>query len=396
MKDEIKIHYRQKSAEGFRIDLNREVDQHLTTQSFGKNATWGMWLRVGFFLFAYWIVWALLALQAHSAAVSALLLGAFVFLFKAIAYNVVHDAVHQSISGNRRIDGAIYWISMTMLGPSAYLWRKRHNVDHHHYVNVPGWDSQIEGAAFFRFSPHQTWKPYHRYQHLYASLVYMLMTLHWIFIRDVKDMLESRASAARFLELILAKSIYVSVMIIIPSLVLPYTLSTVLLTFLAFHFILSWMVTVTFAVSHINDDLVFVMHDENGEIGHSYHEHQLLTSMDYSPKNRIVNAIFGGMSAHVAHHLYPKISSTHLREITKIVEKNAVERGLVYHEAALPRLVASHFRMLRIMGAGPSCGMERMIHPKTQDTTSGITTVSGPAFRNRLIRANASSASRRA
>lgn len=392
MKHVEKIRYRQKGAEDFRSELNERVEGYLSAQSAGKNATLGMWMRVAFFLSAYWGVWALLALQPHSWTVTTLLLLTFVFLFKCIAYNVVHDAVHQAISGNRRVDGAIYWVAMTMLGPSAYLWRKRHNVDHHHYVNVPGWDSQIEGAAFFRFSPHQAWKPHHRYQHLYASVVYMLMTLHWIFVRDVKDMVAGRASVGRLVEFLLAKTLYIGVMLVVPSLVLPYGAGTVALAFVAFHFVLSWTVTVTFAVSHINDELVFVMYDETGEIGHSYHEHQLLTSMDYSPKHPVVNAVFGGMSAHVAHHLYPKISSTHLSEVTTIVEEVAARNGHVYHEASLPRLIVSHFRMLKAMGESAESGRERMLFPEAQR----LVTASGPAFRNRLIRASASSASRRA
>jgi linoleoyl-CoA desaturase len=330
-----------------------------------------MWLRLWVFFATYWVTWAALTLSPHSPLFTAGLFIVMVFAYKGIAYNAVHDGCHQSITGKKIPDNVIYWVSLGMLGPDPYLWKTRHNVDHHHYVNVPGLDSQIEsGNPVFRFSPHQKWRRMHRYQHWYASLLYGIVTLQWIFLRDLKDLFSKEfrkahtpvVFALHVARVGLMKAAYLFLMVGVPALFLPYSLPEVVLGFLGFHFLLSWTVTITFAISHVNRSMKFVHHDETGSVPHSHYEHQLLTSMDYHPTNPFVNFLFGGMSAHVAHHMFPSVSSVHLPQLTRIISRTAQAHGLRYHEDSLFSLIQSHFSLLKDIGKSEECGVNYLLN----------------------------------
>src|SRR5205085_9810631 len=63
-------------------------------------------------------------------------------------------------------------------------WRIQHNVLHHTYTNVEGLDEDIDTMGLLRLSPTQPKRWYHRYQHIYAWFLYMIMTLFWMTAKD--------------------------------------------------------------------------------------------------------------------------------------------------------------------------------------------------------------------
>lgn len=359
----IRTRFRIANASPLERALNSRVKAYLTRH--GRTANAEMWLRVLFCFALYFGCWSALVFVAHSLSVTLLLGMGLILAYKCMAYNVVHDGVHCALSGRPALDRAIYSVALSLLGPDPYLWRTRHTVDHHHYVNIPGLDSQLESAKFLRISPHQEWRPFHRFQHLYAPFLYGLVTLHWIFVRDFADLYRENSSPVRWALTLSRKSLYVGGMIVLPALMLPYAWPTVLLGFLGFHFVLSVLVTLTFAVSHVNSDLQYVEPGRDAEIGHSLVEHQLITSMDYHPTHPVSNWIFGGMSAHVAHHLFPTVSSAKLPELTRIVEKAVAEHGGIYHVDTLGGVLSKHFRLLRELGRSSRVARGRVLRAKS-------------------------------
>jgi linoleoyl-CoA desaturase len=359
---QIAIKFNKNSNQNFQKQLQLNLAKYFKDNKIAKTADSAMWFRIFFFFLLYFVSWFFLSFSTHSLLMTTVFFTGLILAFKGIAYNTVHDASHRAITGHKKADSFLYNLSLTLLGPDPYLWKTRHNIDHHFYVNIPGLDSQLEGGSkVFRFTPDQQWKSFHRFQHIYASLVYSIVTLHWIFVRDFSDLFSqkfrNRHSNTQFcfhlIRMIFLKSAYLFFMIGIPSLNLDYSWISVLLGFVTFHLVLSWLVTVTFAVSHVNENLEFVDNNANGEIPHSFIEHQLKTSVDYHPSNKWVNFLFGGMSAHVAHHVFPHISSVHLPEVTKIIKRTCFEYGQPYHEASLFSLIKTHFKMLKSLGQKP-------------------------------------------
>ena len=48
---------------------------------------------------------------------------------------------------------------------SSYAWRVKHNVAHHTYTNVDGYDADITQVPFARLVPEQAPRPWYRLQH---------------------------------------------------------------------------------------------------------------------------------------------------------------------------------------------------------------------------------------
>jgi linoleoyl-CoA desaturase len=60
------------------------------------------------------------------------------------AFCVQHDANHGSYFKSRRYNHLLGWTSDSLLGFSSYAWRVKHNVAHHTYTNIEGYDDDIE------------------------------------------------------------------------------------------------------------------------------------------------------------------------------------------------------------------------------------------------------------
>ena len=95
----------------------------------------------------------------------------------------------------------------------------------------------------------------------------------------------------------------------------------------------------------------------DGNVGHNWAIHNLLTACDWSPHNRVAHFFVGGVNAHASHHLFPRVSHAHYRAIAGIVEGTAAEFGVPYNKLTLPGIIRSHFRFLRKMGQCPGLGV---------------------------------------
>ena len=82
--------------------------------------------------------------------------------------------------------------------------------------------------------------------------------------------------------------------------------------------------------------------------------HQLLTTVNFSTKNKIINWFTGGLNHQIEHHIFPHISHIHYYEIGAIVKKTAQEFNLPYNEyRTIQSALFSHFKFLKQMGVQP-------------------------------------------
>ena len=102
----------------------------------------------------------------------------FGFTALLLAINVGHDASHQVLPGGRRVNDAVQRLAFVLVGVDGYLWRLRHVSSHHLFPNVNGSDTDIDENPFVRLSPNQPWRPWFRWQHLYAPFAYSLAALY--------------------------------------------------------------------------------------------------------------------------------------------------------------------------------------------------------------------------
>lgn len=342
----------------FQAALKRRVAEYLATRPSGPKADGFMWFKVAFFLAAYVGTWASLAFVRHSLPVTAALMLLLSMILVGLAYNVAHDAVHGALSKRRWVNEVLFYVVFNVFGPNAYLWRYRHTVMHHNAVNVPGFDFNIEASDILRFSPTQTWRPMHRFQHVYAPFAYLVFTFHWVFVKDFKMLFADRIGNVaeirhpwwRFVEVFAWKLVHVGMLIVVPAYGLGAPLWQVFVAYLLFQFVTSFQFVLTFTGSHLNEGMVFVEPGADNRIPHSFLEHALRTSLDFHPTNPLLSFWLGGFNSHVAHHMFPNVCSVHYPALTRIIQRTCAEYGMPYKEISIDKLFVRHFRYLKELG----------------------------------------------
>jgi linoleoyl-CoA desaturase len=290
----------------------------------------------------------------------AMLLAYSVFNLAALllVLNVAHDAAHDALSPHPWLNKVIGEGAFALLGIDGYLWRMRHTRSHHLFPNINGCDADIDHNPFLRLSPNHPWRRRHRWQHLYALPVYMLVHLHAIFVQDaiyicqksIANLRDIKHSPMRRAGFVAAKLFYFGALLGLPIAcsVVPWT--SVVAAYVLATAVTSLVFVLLLIGTHFADVNVFPVPDGEGYIGSSYVEHVLASSLDWAPTSRFATFLIGGLNSHVAHHLFPRISHAHYRAISRSIARLADRHGVDYHRTSLAGMLAAHFRHLRRMG----------------------------------------------
>ena len=278
-----------------------------------------------------------------------------------IAFNVMHDGAHGSYSRRRWVN-RLMAATLDAMGGSSMLWRQKHNRLHHTYTNIDGKDDDISIGALMRLSPHQAWRPWHRWQHLYAPVLYSLLTLYLLLFSDWQKLLarrigstplqtSSRWEAPYF---VLTKLAYLGYTLLVPMLLHPVW--TVVLVFVGIHAVFGLTLSLVFQLAHMVDGTQFPEPDPaTGRLEHDWASHQLKTTTNFAPGNRLATFYMGGLNFQIEHHLFQQISHVHYRSISKVVRRTCEEFGVQYKSFPSVRAaIAAHFRFLRQLGQAPA------------------------------------------
>lgn len=273
---------------------------------------------------------------------------------------IMHDANHGTLSKNKHNN---FWFSKVLyaLGGFPPNWRQQHNVMHHKYTNIDGYDEDINPINILRFSPHKPLKKIHKYQHIYAWFFYGLMTFSWSTNKDFRQLSDYKKSGIRldrntnyrklFIDLIIAKILYYFVLLVIPIIFTSFQWYLVVLGFLLMHFVSGFSLGVIFQTAHVMPTTDYPVPEKDGNIDNLWAVHQLQTTSNYAPKNKVLNWLIGGLNFQVEHHLFPNISHIHYSRISVIVKKKAKEYNLPYNiEPSFWTAVFNHYKMLKSLG----------------------------------------------
>lgn len=359
-----KIKFKSGSSSLFFRSLNKEVTEMMERDGLLKKAKRLLYIKTIVYLLLFIGAYSGLYLIDHSSFVSLVLNYTLIGLTGILlAFNVSHDACHGSFSKNKKINYWMYHLTFNLQGTNAYLWQVRHNASHHVFPNVDGCDADIDDNPLLRLSPRHQLKSYQRYQHIYAFFVYCIYSLHWFLFKDlfylfkkkVANLQDKRHSAKEFVLLFFWKIVYISLLIVSP-IVYGFDLSNVLLAFFIMHICLSLFFIHVLIATHLCMETQFPQTDENGNLPGDYYAHQLATSLDYAPTNKLYNFFLGGFNSHAAHHLYPKLPHTTYPEISVLIKKKAKEFNVPYNELNIIDAIRSHYKFLKVMGNSPDKG----------------------------------------
>jgi linoleoyl-CoA desaturase len=352
---------KQDSLKFFRT-LNSRVNAYFKDNNIKKTGNWKIHLKTVILFSAFLTPYFLIAALDMPFWLQILLNILMGIGMAGIGMNVMHDGNHGSYSTkswvNKLMGGTIY-----VLAGNVYNWQVQHNVLHHTYTNIHGHDEDLDAGKIIRFTKEAEWRRFHKFQHYYSVFLYGLLTFNWALTTDFRQMRsylkrklsygEAKSPKMLWTTLIITKIIYVAIWIVLP-IIFGVTWWKVLVGFFVMHYTAGLILSIVFQLAHVVDETTNPVPDENGEIENTWAIHQLYTTANFAPKNKIVNWFTGGLNHQVEHHLFPHISHVHYGKIADIVKQTANECNLPYHEFKTMRsAVVAHFKHLRDLGMKP-------------------------------------------
>lgn len=254
----------------------------------------------------------------------------------AIGFNIMHDAGHNSFSGNKRLNTVLSY-TLNLLGGNIYFWKLKHNIAHHTYTNIDGEDHDIE-IKFMRIHHDQQLKKHHRYQRFYFPLLYGISYLAWIFYQDYEKYFRQRMglTSDRFhfprREKIIfwtSKILHFGLFVVVPVLVVGWL--PTLLGLLIAGAVCGMSLATVFQLAHVVSETDFKT-IEGAKVEEEWMLHQIQSTANFATKSKVLTWILGGLNFQVEHHLFPKICHVHYPAINRIVRQTCEEYNIQYNE----------------------------------------------------------------
>lgn len=274
-----------------------------------------------------------------------------------VGMGVMHDACHGAYSKyhwvNNLLSGSLY-----LLGSNVLNWKLQHNVLHHTYTNLSGFDEDIDSKGPIRLSEQMPLKKFHRYQFIYAFFFYGLMTLVMLtndFTRlyhySKMGLLNAQNKKLKkeFVKMLIRKIIYLTVVFGLPLWLTSFGFWQVFLGFFMMHWVASIILSFVFQMAHVVEGAE--QPEVHPVIETEWHVHQMNTTSDFARDNKLLSWYVGGLNFQVEHHLFPGICHVHYKNLAPIVERTAKEYGVAYHaQPSFRAALLSHVQRLKELG----------------------------------------------
>lgn len=332
--------YNRANLPDFYPTLRARVSQYFTDNNISRHANTTMVVKTVVLILMYLVPLGLLysGMITHPL----LLIGLWLLMglgMAGIGMSVMHDANHGSYSRSERVNTILGYL-LNIVGGNADFWKIQHNVLHHTYTNVDGADEDIDIPVLLRFSPTQRRYWIHRFQHIYAFILYGFLTVPWLTSKEIQQFIgykkkglipEGKTFRLLIVKTVISKIVYFTLILVLPMILIPVSPWFTLLCFFIMHYVASFILGVIFQTAHVMPDCAFPVPDEKGSLETNWAVHQLLTTTNYAPKSRIFAWFVGGLNFQVEHHLFPNICHVHYKRISGIVAETAREYGLPYY-----------------------------------------------------------------
>lgn len=348
----------------FFATLSQRVNGYFTSNNIQRTANTEMVIKTIFMLSLYSVPYFLLMSGVFTSVWAMWALYAVMGLGKAgIGLSIMHDANHGSYSTKAWVNNTL-GLTLNMVGGHAFNWKVQHNVLHHTYTNVHEVDEDISPRGVIRMAPGSTWKPIHRWQHVYAWFFYGLLTFVWIVFKDYdrlarynKDGLVKKQKTTYLKEwivLIITKVFYTGYIFVLPLVLLPFSFWQIFVGFFIMHYIAGFILAIIFQPAHVIEGTEYPLPDKDGNLENNWAIHQLRTTTNFGHRHRLFSWYVGGLNYQVEHHLFPNICHVHYRKIAKIVEETTKEFGLPYKSKdTFVQALIAHTRLLKELGRKP-------------------------------------------
>jgi linoleoyl-CoA desaturase len=352
-----KVKFQQAESTDFFKVLNQRVEAYFKTNGINRKSNFHFVFKNLFFFVLAVVLYALILSNKFSGwqlYPLFIFFGLFITIF---LFSIAHDASHNAVS-EKHWANRFFAYTWNMVGITCYFWELKHNVAHHGFTNVPGKDDDIDQSKLVRLNPNAERKWFHQYQHFYGPLLYALLSINIIYIRDFKLLLQhnfgnkkvEKHSLREVIILFATKIFFIIYMIVIPKMMLGISWGEILLLHFAMHLAIGLFIGFILVPVHVTNESEYRLPDEKGVVHTDWGRHQIEATVDFAAESYLVNWLTGGLNTHVAHHLFPHINHIHYIQLTKIIRQTAEEFNIPYRNRSLVKILAEHMRFLKALG----------------------------------------------
>lgn len=339
-------------------ELRRRVDEYFVTNNIKPTGNYKLYVKTAILLSsAAGLYITLIFFTPEQWWLSLLLCTMLGVVLAGIGFNVMHDSAHGSYSRKKWVNDIMAY-SLNLMGGNSYLWKNKHNLNHHTFTNINGMDDDIDIRPWIRTNSNQPRYFYHRFQHIYWVVLYGVTYLLWVYVQDFRKYFSGKIADTKLRPMSvkdhfvfwISKLIYFALFIALPIIKLGFV--EMIIGYTVMSFVCGFIISVVFQLAHIVKDTVFPLPDENtNRIEREWAIHQLATTANFSTKSKIIGWFTGGLNFQVEHHLFPKISHVHYPKISEFVKETCEKFNVKYIE--YPNLISalrSHVEYLRLAG----------------------------------------------
>ncbi len=352
------INFKQADLHGL---LRQKVNTHFKESNISKYGGFAIVLKSLILLLMLFIPYSILFIGNHNSLTMLLLVITMGAAIAGLGMSVMHDCIHGSFSSSSKLNsfwGSIVYVITT--GGNPICWRLQHNVLHHRFTNIHGVDEDLNPYGFMKFSPHDKQKSIFRFQHIYAIFLYCLTTLIWVLHKEFfqlkryfsMGLIKSKEQYQREVAfLIISKCIYFGYLLVIPLLFLNINLFQWIIGFVVMHSVTGLILSLVFQLAHVIENTDYPLPDKSNNMGHDWASHQIKTTTNFSPNNRLLTWFIGGLNYQIEHHFFPTISHIHYPKIANLIEQTVKEYGLTYRcYPTFIQAIKAHFKHLHSLG----------------------------------------------
>ena len=138
----------------FRKTLKKRVGDYFKENNISKYGNANMIIKTIFMLSVFYVPFVLYCVGTFEGVGMNLLLWVIIGLgMSGIGLSIMHDAIHGSYSKKKWVNTALGY-TLNLMGGHSLNWEVQHNVLHHSFTNIEGYDEDIEkelGESPFAF-----------------------------------------------------------------------------------------------------------------------------------------------------------------------------------------------------------------------------------------------------
>lgn len=351
-----------KKNNSFHQDLKLSVETYFASGHIQKTGNWKLYIKSIVLVPSAAVLYLSLLFMHLSLMPGIFISGLLGLVLASIGFNIMHDACHGSYSHKSWINN-LMGLTLNLLGGNAFIWKFKHNIIHHTYTNIDGLDDDIAKSPAMRSCESQKWVGMHRFQHIYVVLLYAISSFLWVSLMDFNKYFKRKVHNTELQKMDLSehvifwisKILYVVFYVMIPVHFVGW--SAWAIGFSCMHVTMGLTLALVFQLAHVVEDAAFVFAPgtEPQKIEEEWAIHQVRTTANFAPRNKLISWFVGGLNFQIEHHLFPKVSHVHYPAISGIVKEVCSKHSVHYNEfRTMTSAIVSHFRMMKMLGRKPT------------------------------------------